>query len=429
MASIEKRNKTYRIKVSSGSDGNGKRIVETLNYVPVATTPKKIEKEVQKVAMEFEERVKNGLYLSGDKVTFEQYLSTWREQWAVDSLTQHGLESYEDIIQNRAIKEIGNMPIGKIRPTHIQSIVTTMKNEGKSSATIRRVLTAINSVMRYAYDMEVIEVNPCDRVRVPKQEKNETLHYFTPEQVNAFLDALERSYPCVRRGHNSTNRKTGEKFSVKEYTQYTEIPFQWRVFFNLAIYGGFRRGELCALTWNDINFEDNTITIRKAFSKIKGGQELRSPKTESGFRTVTLPSGSFSLLHEWYTMEKELSFKLGTLWSGHRGKNFNQNYVFIQLDCGEPMSVDTPTHKFREIIDMYNRTCENEDDKLPLIRLHDLRHSSATLLISNGVDISTVSHRLGHKHTSVTLDVYSHFLPDKDSQASDTLERLLQKQA
>jgi integrase len=126
-------------------------------------------------------------------------------------------------------------------------------------------------------------------------------------------------------------------------------------------------------------------------------------------------------------MEKELCLQLGTLWIGERGKKFDENYVFIQLDSGLPLHIDTPTHKFKEVIEMYNRTCENEEDKLPLIHLHDLRHTSATLLISNGVDISTVSHRLGHKHTSVTLDVYSHFLPDKDEEASDTLERLLSK--
>lgn len=430
MASIDRRpNGTYRIRVSSGSNGNGKRIIETLNYTPESTTPKKIEKEVQRVACEFEEKVKRGLYLTGDKMTFSDYIPVWREQWAVDNLTQSVLESYENILSNRVLSSIGHLPIGNIRPTHIQTIITDMKNEGLKAHTIRRTITAINSVFRYAYDMEIIQNNPVDRVRVPKQPQTDELHYFTPEQTKVFFEALERSYPCVRKGHTSKTPKTGKTFEVKEYTQYTSIPFQWRVYFNMAIFGSFRKGELIALRWSDIDFDNNTVSIKRATAKIKGGQIDKTPKTKSGIRTITLPPSSMNLLREWYTKQKELSFTLGTLWEGYRGKEFQNNYVFIRLDSGLQMHVDTPTHKFVEILNMYNRNCENEDDKLPMIHLHDLRHTSATLLISNGCDISTVSHRLGHSHTSVTLDVYSHWMNDKDSEASDTLERLLSRKA
>ena len=88
------------------------------------------------------------------------------------------------------------------------------------------------------------------------------------------------------------------------------------------------------------------------------------------------------------------------------------------------MNLDTPYHKFKEVIALYNAQCEKEEDKLPNIRLHDLRHTSATLLLSENVDIETVSHRLGHSKASVTLDVYGHWLKETDEKASDTLENL-----
>ncbi len=428
MASIDKRSGGYRIRVYR-TDANGKRVNATMTYVPKEKSPSKIEKEVQKVALDFEKRVKDGLYYDGEKMTFAQYAPIWREQWAVNNLTQRGLESYEDALRLRVVPAIGNIAIGQIRPTHIQSIVADMIKKEYAPKTIKRTLSAINSVMRYAYDMEVIQNNPCDRVHAPKETQNNELHYFTDEQTNRFFDALERRYPCVRKGHASKSPKTGKTFNVKEYTQYTEIPFQWRVYFNLAIYGGFRRGELCGLKWSDIDFEERTLSITRAVTKTKDGQIIKEPKTKSGIRTVKLPETTINILREWYTKQKEYSLKLGTLWKGKTGKQFDDNYIFIQLDSGLMMSVDTPSHKFKEIIDMYNRMCENEEEKLPSIRLHDLRHTSATLLISNGVDISTVSHRLGHSQTSVTLNVYSHWMEEKDEKASEVLERVLQKKA
>ena len=430
MANIEKRGNKYRIRVPVGKDANGKRLFESMIYEPKETAPSKVKKEVDRVAMEFEERVSKGLYLDGDKLTFEEYVPIWREQWAIDNLTQRGLEDYERLIKQRGLPVIGRLPIGSIRPTHLQSIITDMKREGKAVKTIKYAMTAINSVLRYAYDMEVIEFNPFCRVRLPKNETQEGIQFFTVEQTQVFFEALKREYPCTVKRHTSKNPKNGEGHDVKGYTYIRTIPFQWRPYFDLAITGAFRRGELIALRWSDIDWKEQTISIRRAFSKTKEkGQILKYPKTESGIRVLTIPSSSIKLLKEWYNMEKELSLKMGTAWEGHRGKSFDENYVFIQLQNGLRMDIDSPTQRFRSILLMYNETCEREEDKLPLIRLHDLRHTSATILISEGVDIETVSHRLGHKKCSVTLDIYGHWMEENDRKASDKLEEVFQKKA
>ena len=158
-------------------------------------------------------------------------------------------------------------------------------------------------------------------------------------------------------------------------------------------------------------------------------QYIKGPKTEAGIRTVSMPDEIFKLLGEWKQEQKALCVKLGTAWKGHRnGLNedgtpdtFDENNIFIQLDNGAPVHLSTPGHKFHEIIDLYNATCNDEADKLPEIRLHDLRHTGATLLLGNNADIETVSHRLGHSKASVTLDIYGHALPENDRQAADTL--------
>lgn len=424
MASIEKRGNKYRIRIPVGKDANGKRIFESMIYEPEATTPSRIKKEVEKAALDFESRVKKGLYTDGDKLTFAEYVPIWREQWAVDNLTQSGLESYEDLLKRRALPVLGFLPMGSIRPTHIQSIITDMKKEGRAVKTIKRTLTAINSVMRYAYDMEVIEDNPVNRVRVPKNGIQEGLHFFTAEQTQVFFSILEKA--CERYSEELSPANPKSMYALHVHG----APFQWRVYYDLAVMGAFRRGELIAIRWSDIDWKEQTLSIKRAFAKTKAnGQILKYPKTAAGIRTITLPASSMELLREWYLMQKDLSMRLGSLWEGYRGKQYDENFVFINPEKGSRMGVDSPSRHFRRTIAAYNASCENEADKLPVIRLHDLRHTSATLLLSNGADIETVSHRLGHKQCSVTLNVYGHWMEENDRKASDTLESLLRKKA
>ena len=109
--------------------------------------------------------------------------------------------------------------------------------------------------------------------------------------------------------------------------------------------------------------------------------------------------------------------------------SFDKNTIFIQMDCGLPMDLASPGHKFKEILTHYNDACKKEANKLPMIRLHDLRHTGATLLLGSGVDIETVSRRLGHSKASVPLDIYAHALPENDKKASDSLADMLRRKS
>ena len=102
----------------------------------------------------------------------------------------------------------------------------------------------------------------------------------------------------------------------------------------------------------------------------------------------------------------------------------DDNTVFI-ADDGGMMDISTIRKRFLSIVKRYNEQCEKESDRLPEIRLHDLRHTTASILLSQGCDIATISQRLGHSKVSVTLDIYSHALPENDQTAADILERML----
>lgn len=425
MATIQKRKNSYLISVSCGFDIHGKRIRETTTFKPTATTPKAIEKEVNAYAIEYEKKVKSGKLFDGEAISFYEVAQQWLNNYAIPHLSKGNVENMTYYLDKWVYNSIGNMKISSIKAIHFQNIIDGMNNHGYAPRTIKLVYSAISSIMSYAYRLEIIESNPLKRCKLPSIKQSNELRYFTLEQTKAFLNALDLSYPTYIKGHASRNRITGQEQYINSYTLHNTIPLQFKALFYLAIYGGFREGEIIALTWKDIDFKNNVIRIRHNTGRLKGGQYIKDPKTETSKRDVVLPQSCFNLLEQWYQEQKNLASSLGTAWQGKHGKMFNNSFIFIQRD-GKQMNIHTPYHKFKEIISNYNALQEEEAEKLPSIRFHDLRHTTATLLLSENVDIETVSHRLGHSKTSVTLDIYGHALKSKDISASNKLETLFE---
>ena len=427
MAEIEERTSkkgktTFRIKVYKGKDKEGKKITQSTTFTPTKKTTVAMRKEAEAFAREFEKQVKEEQILSGEKLTLFDVVEEWKQDQTFKDLTKSVQESYIDILERRIFPHIGHLKIGKITPLHIQKIYNGMETEGKAPKTIKRTNTALNSVMKYAYRMNIIQENPCNRIRLPKNKVDTDLHYFTLDQAERFLNSLSEEFTI---DHPEVIRSNGRK--IPAYTETITTPFQYVPFFYLAIYGGFRRSEIVALTWEDVDFQNRTVSITKAITKTKDGQFVKETKTVAGNREIMLPSQCFSVLKEWKLKQMELAFSMGDSWKGKTGKEFDKNNIFIQMENGLRMDVDTPTHRFKKAITNYNASCTTEEDKLPDIHLHDLRHTSATLLLANKVDIETVSHRLGHSKPSITLDVYGHWMKETDRTASDTLENLFKK--
>ncbi|WP_280515602.1 site-specific integrase [Cuneatibacter sp. NSJ-177] len=206
----------------------------------------------------------------------------------------------------------------------------------------------------------------------------------------------------------------------------------YKVYFHLAIYGGFRRGEMAALTWEDINFSAKTVHINKTATVTKQGVIIKEPKTATSNRTVSIPDSVVKLLRQHRKEQIQYRLSLGDKWEG------DGNYLFTQWN-GKMMCPDSPYQKFKSVITMHNEKIMNDDKLspkqkttllLPDIPLHGLRHTSATLLLSEKMDPVTVASRLGHAKASTTLDIYAHALEKNDKAASDTLDHLLtRKQA
>ena len=419
MANIQARNGAFLIRVYDGiDDKTGKKKFRSMTYRPTETSPSKIKKEVQRVADEFEDQVKNGLFLDGEHLKFKEAVDLWLRDYGEPNLDSYSLESYMRVIRNYAIPAFGNMAIGKIRAANIQGIVSEMRKRGLAPGSIKRNLVAVNSVFRYAYKAEIIERNPCDRVQLPKDKPDTELHYFTEDQVTRFFDFIE-NYPV--------HAQYDEQAKIAE--QRTNL--MWNAYFHLAILTGFRRGEMIALKWSDVDFDNYTVSVNKAFAQSAyKGMYLKDPKTKSGIRTISVDEETMDILREWRTEARALSQDLGSLWEGSHvntiGERFNDNFVFIDVKTGNAMFADTPSHKFKKIIERYNSMCD-KGKELPHIRLHDLRHTSATLLIGENADIATVSKRLGHSKISTTLNVYTHQLPVKDREAADIFSKMFSK--
>lgn len=429
MASIQERNGSYKISVSCGKDIFGKRIRETTTFTPdPGLTPKKKQKAVEEFARKFEEQVKNGIILDGRKVTLKEFVDKWLDEYAPQKLQPGTIEKYKIELDEKILPRIGHLKLSDIRPPLLNSTFRAMakdgarkdgKTGGYSRGTIKKTQNVLSSVLRTAVDWELIEKNPMDKVRLAGENTADKIEFFTPEQAVKFLEYIERPYIVKTKGHRRID-DTGKEYTVGDYERTKEIPEQIRILFNLAIYGGLRKGELLALEWSDIDYENDTIKISKSTAVVSGVQVTKEPKTKNSRRTVSIPH--FLTLRIKKLRKDRIAYRLslGDYWKGGE-------WLFIQ-DNGNQMSYSTPYSAFQDILARYNADKE-PGEQLPVIPFHGLRHTSATILIAGKQDVRTVSSRLGHAQASTTMNIYAHALKETDKKAADTLEKMLSKQA
>lgn len=417
-----KKGTSYLIRVCTGRDMYNRQIFKSMTYVPKETTPAKIRKEVELVARQFEDDVLHGKYLAGRDIKFKDYIDIWLKSDAKD-LTVSQQEQYQDVINCHFMDTLGNKKMAAITSLELQGIEDKFEENGLKPWTIKRFFTVLSSVFSSACKHAVIDKNPVKGVHMPKISRDPSeIQYFDVWQARTFLKALDQSYTIARKSHTSTS-PTGKIHPVAEYTQQFRFPLQTRVYMTIALYSGARREELIALTYKDCDFTRHTISISKAAVPSKSGTVIKEPKTKAGNRVIELPEQCFCLLTELRDYHIKVCSQVGSFWQGYRGKQFDCNPVFMQAN-GCHIDPHTPTHQFKRIIALYNSTVDDED-KLPEIHLHDLRHTSATLLIAKGIDIETIARRLGHAKVSVTLDTYGHALPTVDKTASAALADVL----
>jgi len=288
-----------------------------------------------------------------------------------------------------------------------------------STGTIRRRMAVLSAMLSQAVRWNLIASNPMDRVQIRKSGEAPTDKKpmcFNQEQAEAFLQALENPL-TYRYGARSRTDSSGKVYQIQGYQAEHQVCSQLKLFFYLAMFTGCRRGELLALTWSDIDFNNSAISITKSCCRVSGEMVTKATKTKGSARVLAVPTPVLTMARQWKAEQMRYRMAIGTQWNG-------TGSVFIRWD-GSQMGLDTPYRAFRRIVNIYNINRAENEPKLPQIPLHGLRHTAATLLISRGVDVRTVSGRLGHANTSTTLNIYAEFLKEMDRSASDELEKLL----
>jgi integrase len=239
----------------------------------------------------------------------------------------------------------------------------------------------ISSILNDAVQWQVIYSSPAARVKPPKVPKKQAKCY-DEEQMATLLAALD---------------------------QLPSKHLKYCAMVELALTTGLRRGELGGLEWKDLDFDKCTLEVRQASQYLPGqGCFIKDPKNETSKRLIAVPASTMSLLKKWKAQQAEKRLRINDIW-------IKEDWVFTTWD-GHRINPDRFTNWFSWFLDK---------NKLPHVPLHSLRHTSATLLIAEGVDLREVSGRLGHAGTSTTGNIYAHFLKSADRAASDKMEGIL----
>ena len=385
MATIRRRpNGTYEIKVSCGYGVDGKQRNQYKSYKPEpGMTKRQIEKEVQRQAILFEEDCKRGQITAA--VKFETFAEQWFEEYAKVNLRPTSYARMKQLTK-RVYPAIGHKRLDKITARDIQKFVTDMLVNGKNMNTGKPLsrktavhhLSFISDVFSYAVKMEMLTDNPCRRVTVPKGEKKEK-DIYTLEEVAHLFQLLENA------------------------------PLKYRTFFTLAIYSGFRRGEMLGLEWKDIDWEHNVISIRRTSNYTASkGIYTDTTKTKKSQRSLKFPQNVMDLLRAYKEEQDEERIRLGTKWQDY-------DRLFVKWD-GRPMNNNTPYFWLKEFCEANNfRFCD----------IHSLRHFYASALINKGVDAAAVSGALGHSTITTTTSIYCHVFNQAQARASEAIASVL----
>ena len=454
MATIQKRKDSYLITVSCGYDSSGNQIRKTKTWKPKPNmTPKQIEKELKRQAVLFEEQVSTGHYLSSN-VKFADFIETWFRDYAEPQLRPRTILSYKQL-QERTVKALGHLPIDRIQPQHLSAFYNNLAEPGiKSGATytctvdLKTLIKAngyginqfcelaqiADTTLRIAWSGQPIAEqtaqNICNALGLKLNQafkptnKERALSANTIDHYHSFISSvLERavkwnlilSNPCRRIDPPKIEKKTPQYLNEHEAARMLELlqteDDPYRTIFILLLYTGMRRGELMGLEWKDIDFDTGVLSICRTSQYTKErGTFTDDVKNKSSHRSMKLPENIIDRLKQYKDWQLEERVKVGDRWQ-------DTDRLFTTWD-GAPMSPNSPYFWLQEFTKRHG---------LPKITVHSLRHTNATLLISQGINIRTVAGRLGHSQTSTTIDIYSHELQSADAAAADALEGILGK--
>ena len=384
MASIKKINeRKYKITVSNGYRPDGRKICKAMTItVPDSVRSRGISQYVNHAAEEFERTVKNGFCEDGE-MKFEEYALRWLERQT--KYAPSTIASYRRMLE-RVYPYIGAIKLNRLRPVALENMMVELRKRtyrGKpvQEATVQKYLTVVSAVLSDAKRNEIIQKNPARIIDLPLTE-SKVQQIPTDEEARRFLDVLAN-----------------------------EPDYMYRVYYALAIYTGCRRGELCALKWDDFTMSpDNqtcVLTVSRSRSIVAGKGVVEGPTKNKKSRTIFIDEDMTGIVQHLCYEEMKMAEECGVEMS---------DYLFTN-DYWEPVHPDTFTKYLRRLYD--------ENGFPHHFHLHTLRHYFISTLLHNGVDKQTVAELAGHGDTSFLERTYCHPQMELKQQASGRLTNTL----
>lgn len=388
--------------------GNGKaRLYFMLDKVPYRTTVEaKDEKDAEKKLALFVEQVKKGNFINTN-YTFAEFAQIWLDNKIKPNVGARCVKKYLGALNNRILPYIGNIKLKDLTKQKLENYFNTIKNTKTNyekrkensfvkPATVKKWKSIIHACLEYAVDCELLHKNPCDKIKII---------FTNSTDENRIKDLVKAKKEKINYYNFEEFKKVCSLFE-KEFLQYyfdNTIPSDkktreiGRRFISLlALKSGMRRSELFGLTREDLSIENATFEVNKSRQQVVGeGRVTTYPKTDSSIRIKALPKSILSLLKLYYNYLDTIHYK--------------NAYIFDYL------SIDGTCSWFDKWQDKNN---------IRNIRFHDMRHTHATILLYLGVDVKTISERLGHSDIQTTLNIYADVLKELDKQSAEKIDNL-----
>jgi integrase len=346
-------------------DGNGKRRRKWHSF-------RGNKREAQKKCADLISQLGHGSYVESSKQTLAEFLDLWERDWAAVNVTPKTLERYSQLLRKHVRPALGDLGIQAIKPEHLNKLYRDLHGT-LAARTVKHVHRLLHRVFGHAAKWGTIKRNIVALVDAPKVQPTEA----------AALQLAE--IPTMLNG------------------------LRGKALFPIAVVAlgtGMRRGELCALRWQGVDLDAGSLRVERSLEQTrKGGLRFKPPKTARGRRTISLSPSVVAELRSHWKAQQEQRMALGF------GRAAPDGLVFATYDA-KPRQRDGLSKEFSEAMAAIG---------LPHVTLHTLRHTHASQLITSGMDILTVSRRLGHSSPAITLTVYGHLLSPQD-RAADIME-------
>lgn len=364
-----KKYESWEAQITIGYNADGKPKRKTISGKTQADVIAKVN--------ELKHTITTGDYKEPSKMTLTAWFEVWHKEYLVDT-KRRTKDEYKRHFDNHILPILGNKQLSKITGADIQSLCNNLKNHRDnaplSAKTIKDVHSVLHNCLEIALENDYIKRNPADHTKLPKVKQKE-IKPFDEEQISAFLKQIQ--------GH-----------------RYEEL-------FITALFTGMRESELCGLTWDCVSFNTNEITVKQQLQKVDGVFQLVSTKTDNT-DTISVAKSVMDILRAIRTEQ---------LATGITGK---ENYVFTEKEEEKAGRYCIP----HVVYENFKRVASSLG--IPEARFHDLRHSCATALLANGVDIKTVQQTLRHKNAGTTQR-YVHCTESMMKEGANKMDNLFKR--